>query len=670
MHLLNRANRWLILSTLCLFQPLNALADGGDAFEFFQEEAKVMIAAQHEQRLDEAPSIVSVINRTDIERYGDRDLADILRRIPGFEFGVDVFSEAAPAFRGIWVEEGKSLLMINGIAQNELGFGNYSFFGSIPASMIEKVEVIRGPGSAIYGGFAEVDVINVITHQPEKLNGMVASGDIGLVGHGGYSRYGNISYANKTDTLKAAAHVGYGSTLLSKRDYTDFFGNRLNLNRETAYRHWQHLITEASAKQLTVRYQRASFTFAGQDTFAVIQPAINGIYVERTNNYNDSLHLDYQAKLSDRLTVQPLFQYTRNGTWNFPFPSSVDGLYEGSGSTLWRYRGEITSIYEAPWQANLRIGGGVIRDEVESVASDGSPGLQLSEDPTDLGTRVHTSSTFGLCQYEQKMNQFTLTFGGRYEDSSFGHAFAPRAGLTYVYNAFNAKLLYGRAFRIPLPWQAHSRALNFSGKLKPEIAYTTEMELGYKFTAHLSGKINLFFIDINEPLVYQGASNTYANLGEIQSEGVEAEIQINYERFGGFVNIAYSEPGPDTSPAFTTVSKKQFIGTPPLKLNVGAYRRIGIVEIAPSLTYLSSRAGQSSDSANDLAGTLGTTDYHPLLLMNMNVMARNIVKDFDIHLSIHNIFDTRYALIQPYYGGHAPLPAQDRQITLGITWHL
>ena len=59
--------------------------------------------------------------------------------------------------------------MIDGLTQNELGYGSYSTMGSLPASMIERVDIIRGPGSAVYGGFAELDVINVITHQPDDI---------------------------------------------------------------------------------------------------------------------------------------------------------------------------------------------------------------------------------------------------------------------------------------------------------------------------------------------------------------------------------------------------------------------------------------------------------------------------------------------------------------------
>jgi len=640
-----------------------------DGLDFFTEE-RIALVTRNEQSSEEAPAIVSVITRAQIERYGARDLGDILRLVPGFELGLDVYSEAGATFRGIWVEEGKSLLMINGIMQNELGYGNYSFIGTIPASMIERVEVIRGPGSAMYGGFAEVDVINVITHQAQNLNGMRVSGDVGVMDRVGDSLSGNISYGAQTGTMKVAAHVGYGTQPLSRREYADFFGNRLRLDENNSYRRWQHVITEATAKHVTLRYQRTTFTFGSQDAFVTIQPPINGMYLDQSNDYTDAVHLDYAGKVTDRLTIQPLFEYNRNNTWNFNYPASLSGSLAGSGNTLWRYRGELAIIYDVPSVAQLRLGGGYIRDEVDSVASDGTPGLQLSSDPADRTNRIHTDSSFGLLQYQHRLNPFGITVGGRYENTSFGDAFAPRAGVTYVRRAFNAKLLYGRAFRIPLPWQAYSRVISFSDNLDPETADTVEMELGYKFTRSVSGKINVFHIDIDDPIVYDGWINRYSNFGKIQSRGIEAEMKADFDTTGGFANLSFSEPSSRTSPGFVTESKKRFLGSPRVKINAGVYYRKGIWEFAPSATYLSSRPGQSQASAHASFGTMGTSTHPALVIANMAITARNIFKDLDMHFTVHNVFDTRYVLIQPVYGGHAALPAQDRQMVLGATWRL
>jgi len=57
-------------------------------------------------------------------------------------------------------------------------------------------------------------------------------------------------------------------------------------------------------------------------------------------------------------------------------------------------------------------------------------------------------------------------------------------------------------------------------------------------------------------------------------------------------------------------------------------------------------------------------------LVNFNLIAHDLVPGLDLNFAVHNLFDTSYVLLQPFYGGHAPLPAQDRQFMAGVTWHM
>ena len=176
---------------------------------------KIKIATNKEQELEEAPSIVSVITRKEIEGYGCRDVSDILRLVPGFEFGVDVDGIVGLGFRGIWVHEGKSLIMLNGHTLNDFGYGNNNFMGSLPAGMIERVEIIRGPGSAIYGAFAEVCVINIITISSKKSNNASFAGNGGVVGKSGYAAGANFIVSGNDGDVKYNLNIGYNEQPLS-----------------------------------------------------------------------------------------------------------------------------------------------------------------------------------------------------------------------------------------------------------------------------------------------------------------------------------------------------------------------------------------------------------------------------------------------------------------------
>ena len=83
--------------------------------------------------------------------------------VPGFHFGVDVTNVVGVGVRGNWGHEGKVLMLIDGMEMNENLFSTLQFGQHYNLQNIEKIEIIRGPGSSIYGGFAELGVINIIT---------------------------------------------------------------------------------------------------------------------------------------------------------------------------------------------------------------------------------------------------------------------------------------------------------------------------------------------------------------------------------------------------------------------------------------------------------------------------------------------------------------------------
>src|SRR5688572_19621264 len=127
----------------------------------------------------ESPSIVSLITQEEIKNSGARDLIDVLRMVPGMDFGMDVEGVVGLGIRGNWAHEGKVLILMDGQEMNEIMFATTQFGNHFPIDLIKRIEVIRGPGSAIYGGFAEYGVINIITFQGSDLQGVAVKGTYG-----------------------------------------------------------------------------------------------------------------------------------------------------------------------------------------------------------------------------------------------------------------------------------------------------------------------------------------------------------------------------------------------------------------------------------------------------------------------------------------------------------
>ncbi len=116
---------------------------------------KVNVSSKKPLSLRETPGIVSVVSAEEIANAGARDLIDVLRMVPGFEFSTDIEFQVGLGIRGNWAIEGKALLLLDGIEINETLYQNTQLGNRFPVDQIERIEIIRGPGSAIYGGTAE-----------------------------------------------------------------------------------------------------------------------------------------------------------------------------------------------------------------------------------------------------------------------------------------------------------------------------------------------------------------------------------------------------------------------------------------------------------------------------------------------------------------------------------
>ena len=163
-----------------------ALAENGgesdvDFAGLYGDENYVSIATGTTQPIAKAPAVASVITASQIRAMGARDIDQVLESVPGLHITRNDIYNPQYLFRGISSDFNPQVLMlINGIPITNLFQGDRNLvWGGMPVEAISRIEVIRGPGSALYGADAFAGVINIVTKTPKEVQHNSAGARIG-----------------------------------------------------------------------------------------------------------------------------------------------------------------------------------------------------------------------------------------------------------------------------------------------------------------------------------------------------------------------------------------------------------------------------------------------------------------------------------------------------------
>ncbi len=144
-----------------------------EEFFLFGEEELIEVAAKRAVRVEEAPGTVIVISREELVQTGALTLGEALAYIVSTEFSSETFTPGL-TFRGVPSQfNNKILLMVDGRIVNSIYRGNFFLSFAQPLDSVKRVEIIRGPGSSLYGANAFAGVLNVVTQKGEDLQGGV-----------------------------------------------------------------------------------------------------------------------------------------------------------------------------------------------------------------------------------------------------------------------------------------------------------------------------------------------------------------------------------------------------------------------------------------------------------------------------------------------------------------
>src|SRR3990172_1282918 len=177
----------------------------------YGDKSFVSIASGSRQPIGRAPSVASVITAEDIASIGAADLDEVLETVPGLHVSRSPLGyNPIYTIRGIHTQYNPQVLMlVNGIPITGVTFGDRSIvWGGMPVENIARIEVIRGPGSALYGADAFSGVINIIPKTAADIDGT----QLGLRAGSFNSRDAWVQYGGTWGGFDAAAYLRAGRT--------------------------------------------------------------------------------------------------------------------------------------------------------------------------------------------------------------------------------------------------------------------------------------------------------------------------------------------------------------------------------------------------------------------------------------------------------------------------
>ena len=642
---------------------------------WFGSVEEVAIATRHETKISKAPGIVTVITTEEIKNLGYRTFVEILRTIPGFEILKDGSNGVVvPAVRGI-TSSNKVRLMLNGHFVNSPFTGSaFGRFDDFPVENIKKIEIIRGPGSAMYGENAFTAVINIITKDAKDIDGVKVSS-----GYGSFETYEeNVVFGKTYGKVDVSGMLHYRQTGgfdgIVESDRQTILDNTLSSFGVPAVSKAPGRVHDGRQEyDMNLKVTYKEFYFEGLYINKNVSPFIGGPQYALTDesqirdNYVFG-EVGYKKKYEEKLTIKPRLYYDQFDLDNYieslpegttvPFDTDGDGNYDtlntypdgfiGNGKVTQKiagteipfdydlFDGNIITLgfeYRLINQTNIEFSGNfhpATYDVLDSVR-DFSDTYPFLKEATRRIWSVYLQDTWDIT------DTLNLTLGARHDQySDFGGATSPRSGLTWAFmKDASLKLLYGEAFRAPNfveMFTTNQPAIRGNEDLDPETIRTYEVGLRYRFNKYVTSGINYFNNDIKDLIVLktlESNQNTsrYENFGDANIQGIEMETKVDIAKGNYvFMNYTFQDTEDDDGDDLPFVAKH--------KGNFGVNVRYWKYINTNMSTFVSGRRSREEDDTRD--------DLPAYALLNLSVIGKEFFKTMEVYGTVYNLLNKDY----------------------------
>lgn len=609
---------------------------------------QVSVASKNTTPLRQSPGIVSVLTESEIEHSGARDLIDLLRLVPGMEFGAEWDQIIGLGVRGNNATEGKALILIDGHQLNETNYGIFPFGRHILTQNIKQIEIIRGPGSAQYGGAAELAVINIITKKGEDINGVEVS-----TGYG-YSH-------NATSTMNVQGNIGKtfknGLDVSFAGGYSESVRSNLELTMRdnTIINYAKNSDIESMNFNMGLRYKGLNVSalfdkFQCQNTDAQGDVVFQGLMASAS----------YRWSLTDNLTLVPEISTMHQLPWYFVNFEEKE-IYNTKNQ---RYTGSLTGFYDFNSKIQLVAGAGYFTDASEKE-TDGQVFNNNKQ-------RINYNNFFTFLEGNFTPEFANITAGARFDNhSEYGSAFVPRIAFTKVFKKFHFKLLASRAFKAPtianIDLNSYIAALYPEQKIEPEKTTVYEVEAGYQFSKQIFIVANFFDITIKDPIFWAPPpTDTYINWSETGSRGVEISCKFKPEWGAITSTYAYYNVSGNKVPYYEVEGENGIYGAFP-QHRASVYANVRIAPkfyISPTVHFFGERFTYIHNTPDWSGADL--VKYDNELMAHLFLSYH--ISDFTISAGVYDMFDSQYHYINSYQSWQNPIPDTGREFVIKLAY--
>jgi len=626
----------------------------------FEELPVVEAAALHAQSLEEAPASVTVITASDIRKYGYRTLGEALASVRGVYVTYDrIYHYVGVAGFSIPGDYNtRFLVMLNGHPLTDNIYNSNGFFGQdfgLDMDLIERIEFIRGPSSALYGSNGILANVNIVTKSPVDMNRFRVSTETGSFGE------------NKV-LMSTSQYLGKGANLLLSGSFFDNLGQNLyfpqfdspdtnfgrssGMDGERGYHTFANLVWNDwnitayfnnRRKQPPVAWSNSVFDDTGSRT----RDSRNFVAATYTHEIGANRELRWQIYY-DNYRYDDRFDYARSDGGLDDIRTLNRGDWVGSQLT---YRFPIAKI------GDLTLG-----TQADFQLRNLQEGIQAAPDYDVLSHVSQPDRSYALfAQQEWNLSRrWKAYFGLRFDDSvNFGHFISPRLALVYQHSPKMVyKFIYGRPYRNPSTFERYYDDGGYSQLANPalrqETAHTFELSAERKVGHDISLLVDLYHYrtsNMISAITLPGNVQQYVNGAQDHSTGIETELSWKSAHgFEAAASFAFDVAN-DVALHDGLPNSPQHIG----KLRLARAFLRNTLTVSSSTQYLGQRE------------TVYDAVVRQVLLEDITFGTRGLHPNFDLRFGVRNLLNWHYE--DPVYVAIDQMRQDGRSFFIKLIWH-